>query len=490
MSSAVRLPKRPETTSGSSETEKSFASVTSVRGILRGHLVRSLLRLSVLLTVDLAVISLLRLTLRALHSGMLGGPIALFVADLLPMGAVSVAQLSVAVVSANLLLGCYRSGDRWSDPAHLLKGVGLGVFLALYSDLWHGGAGIVVGRGLLTWLALGPLLIVARGAASRVSRRWAKNTLSYRVLVILGDRVDGKGPSLGPSYQEASTIHYGDLPDDVEAMERLLAGGVDTVLVRGHLPSEFFGQVTDFALTHGCRLLCMPRNARGLGVKSTRVWLEGRPLTDLTAPGLRASQLVLKRALDIVVAASLIVVLSPLFAIVALWVKCDSEGQILFRQRRPGIRGEWFGMLKFRSMRHDAEVVLRADPELYEIFLQNDCKLLEEMDPRLTRSGRLIRKTSLDELPQLFNVLRGDMSLVGPRPLVGPELEKYGGRIPTLLSVRPGITGLWQVSGRSRVRYPARAEMDLDYVRNWSFLGDVWILLLTPFVVLIRRGAH
>jgi lipopolysaccharide/colanic/teichoic acid biosynthesis glycosyltransferase len=96
----------------------------------------------------------------------------------------------------------------------------------------------------------------------------------------------------------------------------------------------------------------------------------------------------------------------------------------------------------------------------------------------------------MDELPQLINVLLGHMSLVGPRPLVGPELENYGGRIPTLLSVKPGITGLWQVSGRSRVAYPERAEMDLEYVRRWSFLRDLWILALTPMAVLLRRGAH
>jgi len=147
-------------------------------------------------------------------------------------------------------------------------------------------------------------------------------------------------------------------------------------------------------------------------------------------------------------------------------------------------------MLKFRSMRVDAEDALYANPELHSRFLANGCKLPENEDPRITRVGRLLRKLSLDELPQLFNVIRGDMSLVGPRPLVGPELENYAGRVPVLLSVKPGMTGLWQVSGRSAVPYPERAEMDLEYVRNWSFLGDLWILILTPFVVLAGRGAH
>jgi lipopolysaccharide/colanic/teichoic acid biosynthesis glycosyltransferase len=147
-------------------------------------------------------------------------------------------------------------------------------------------------------------------------------------------------------------------------------------------------------------------------------------------------------------------------------------------------------MFKFRSMRVDAEDVLTADTELYERFLRNGCKLPEGEDPRITRVGRFMRRTSLDELPQLLNVVLGDMSLVGPRPLVGPELANYGEGVPTLLSVRPGMTGRWQVSGRSAIAFPERAEMDLEYVRNWSFLGDLWILVLTPAAVLLRTGAH
>ena len=161
---------------------------------------------------------------------------------------------------------------------------------------------------------------------------------------------------------------------------------------------------------------------------------------------------------------------------------------------RPGFslghRGKFFDLIKFRSMRSNAEEVLRNDPLLQRTYIENDFKLPENDDPRVTRLGRFLRRTSLDELPQLLNVLVGDMSLVGPRPLVGPELEKYGSRIPTLLSVKPGMTGRWQVSGRSSIPYPERAEMDLEYVRNWSFLGDLWILALTLPAVLIRNGAH
>ncbi|HSH75417.1 MAG TPA: sugar transferase, partial [Longimicrobiales bacterium] len=177
-------------------------------------------------------------------------------------------------------------------------------------------------------------------------------------------------------------------------------------------------------------------------------------------------------------------------AILALAVKLDSPGPVFFRQRRAAYRGGFFELLKLRSMRADAETVLRADPEMYARYLENDFKLPENEDPRITPLGRTLRKTSLDELPQLINVVRGDMSLVGPRPVVEPELEMYRGRIPTFLSMKPGITGPWQISGRSNIGFPERAQMDLDYVRNWSLLRDGWILLLTLPAVVLRRGAH
>jgi lipopolysaccharide/colanic/teichoic acid biosynthesis glycosyltransferase len=141
-------------------------------------------------------------------------------------------------------------------------------------------------------------------------------------------------------------------------------------------------------------------------------------------------------------------------------------------------------------MRPDAELVLRRDLNLYRRYVENDFKLPEDEDPRLTRVGRFLRKTSLDELPQFFNVLKGDMSLVGPRPVVEPELKMYKGRIPTFLSVKPGMTGLWQISGRSHVGFPERAAIDLEYIRHWSLLKDLWLLFMTLPAVLLGRGAH
>lgn len=196
-----------------------------------------------------------------------------------------------------------------------------------------------------------------------------------------------------------------------------------------------------------------------------------------------------KRMLDIVGATVLLVAFSPLLALLALWVRLDSAGPALFGHERLGAGGKRFRCFKFRTMRRNAEEQLRADPALFAQYVANDYKLPPDRDPRLTRIGWLLRRSSLDELPQLVNVLRGEMSLVGPRPIVPREVEQYGVDAELLLSVRPGITGAWAVSGRSDVEYPRRAEIELDYVRRWSLRWDLRILRLTVPTVLRCRGA-
>jgi exopolysaccharide production protein ExoY len=201
-------------------------------------------------------------------------------------------------------------------------------------------------------------------------------------------------------------------------------------------------------------------------------------------------QKILKRVLDIVIAGSLLVLLTPVIVIVALCL-LRSPGSILFGHERIGQGGRRFRCLKFRSMVPDAEMRLRALLETdagAALEWQNTRKLLK--DPRVTPIGKLLRKTSLDEIPQLINVLRGEMSMVGPRPVPEAEMrEHYGPFSASYLSVRPGITGLWQVSGRSNTGYDERVAMDVRYVREFSLLGDLLIIAKTIPVVLTRRGA-
>ena len=197
-----------------------------------------------------------------------------------------------------------------------------------------------------------------------------------------------------------------------------------------------------------------------------------------------------KRVLDVVGAIALGLVFSPLIvAIVALML--PGGNPILYRHRRVGRNGRTFSCVKFRTMIPNADQVLRGllenDPELRAEWIQ-DRKL--RRDPRVTRLGHFLRRTSLDELPQLLNVLRGEMSLVGPRPVVREELLRYGRSVGIYLSVKPGITGLWQVTGRNNTSYRRRVALDIYYIRNQNVLLDLYILTKTTGVVLRGNGAY
>jgi lipopolysaccharide/colanic/teichoic acid biosynthesis glycosyltransferase len=199
-----------------------------------------------------------------------------------------------------------------------------------------------------------------------------------------------------------------------------------------------------------------------------------------------AIQRFLKDGIDLVGAGILAIILMPLFILVSLIVLMDDGRPVIYRRRVVGTNGE-FDAFKFRSMKCDAEAILSKDPALKTKFERN-FKL--ENDPRLTWSGLFLRKLSLDELPQLFNVLKGQMSLVGPRMISPAEVEKYGPNKQLLFTVKPGLTGYWQVNGRQSVSYDERVRMDLHYINNWSLALDLKILLKTPYAVLKKEGAY
>lgn len=212
----------------------------------------------------------------------------------------------------------------------------------------------------------------------------------------------------------------------------------------------------------------------------------GLPLIHVTTPNLNRGQRVVKRSFDVLGAVALLVLLCPVFVILIVLIRLDSKGPVFFRQERVGTGGTRFEMYKFRSMVIDAEAQLHA---LREKSDGNEVLFKLKNDPRITRVGRLIRKYSLDELPQLVNVLGGSMSLVGPRPPLASEVEKYDTHVHRRLLVRPGMTGLWQVSGRSLLSWEDTVRLDLYYVENWSLAGDITILLRTFRAVFRRHGA-
>lgn len=211
------------------------------------------------------------------------------------------------------------------------------------------------------------------------------------------------------------------------------------------------------------------------------------PMVTLVKTPMRGLGLVLKRCFDFAAAALLVAVLSPFLMLVAILIKLDSEGPVFYKQQRVGRNGRLFYMYKFRSMRPDADQLLK------ELWDQNEADGIAfkiHDDPRVTRLGRFLRKYSIDELPQLFNVLKGDMSLVGPRPPLPIEVEHYGAWEWRRLEVTPGITGLWQVSGRSDLSFSQWVNLDIYYIENWSLILDLKILLKTIPVVIRGEGAY
>ncbi len=230
--------------------------------------------------------------------------------------------------------------------------------------------------------------------------------------------------------------------------------------------------------------------------KNKKFWLSPRVLGKTTAFLVRQNltdlrRLRLKRCMDVLISSVAIVILSPLFFYLALWIRFSSSGPAFYRQERIGQGGKHIRIWKFRTMVENADEVLAQ-------YLEDNKELKKEWDeyqklrhdPRITTAGRFLRKTSLDELPQLFNVLWGTMTLVGPRPIVDSEIERYGDVYLEYQEVKPGITGLWQISGRNNTTYEERVMYDRYYVTNWSVWMDLWILMRTIPVAIRGEGAY
>ncbi|MFF2271626.1 sugar transferase [Agromyces sp. NPDC058136] len=215
--------------------------------------------------------------------------------------------------------------------------------------------------------------------------------------------------------------------------------------------------------------------------------IDGLPLIQVEIPHFDGGKHALKRGFDIVAASLGLIAISPLLIAIAIAIKLDSRGPILYVQERIGRDGQAFRLLKFRSMIPDAD---RVRTSLLE---QNDAAgLLFKVkdDPRVTRTGRFLRRHSLDELPQLWNVVRGDMSMVGPRPPLAAEVHEYADHVRRRLLIKPGLTGLWQVSGRSDLDWDESVRLDLYYVENWSLTGDLMLIWRTIRVVVRPVGAY
>jgi exopolysaccharide biosynthesis polyprenyl glycosylphosphotransferase len=304
--------------------------------------------------------------------------------------------------------------------------------------------------------------------------------------------VEGPGTKLGPGRDnrvlDLVPVLGGD-PDIVELVERL---DVDRVMLTPALSeSRRRVEVVCELSELGIHVDLVPSWSDVVGTRFEVNEMEGMPLLTMPRPRLLRSALRLKRALDLAVGTVALVVLAPVIAACALAIKLDSPGPVFFRQRRVGRDDRPFRVFKFRSMHVDADS--RKDDVATLNFHGggNDSGMFKiREDPRITRVGRFLRRYSLDELPQLFNILRGEMSFVGPRPLIETEDRQIEGRFRRRLSLTPGLTGLWQAHGRSDIPFEQMVNLDYLYVTNWSLWGDVKLVMRTVSAVLRGSGAY
>lgn len=339
---------------------------------------------------------------------------------------------------------------------------------------------LILGRLRRRGIGVERVLIVGAGDIGRTVMRnmIAQPELGYQIVGFVDDDPD-KRVNIGRVHALGS-IH--DLPAVLHQQP------VDQVIIT--LPWDSHRQIMQIIADcegTGVRTRIVP-DLFQLSLSRVQIdTLNGVPLIGVKAMSIRGWNLALKRLIDIVVSGVLLCLNAPLLFVVALLIKWDSPGPVLFRQKRVGRAGQMFTVFKFRSMRFGAE------NERYQLAGQNEASgplFKIRHDPRITRAGRWLRRLSLDELPQLYNVFRGEMSLVGPRPAIPAEVEQYQEWHRRRLDVSPGMTGLWQVSGRSELTFDEMVMLDLFYAENWSLGLDFKILVRTIPTMLLGTGAY
>jgi exopolysaccharide biosynthesis polyprenyl glycosylphosphotransferase len=321
-----------------------------------------------------------------------------------------------------------------------------------------------------------PVIIVGTGceAVSLFDATRRRPDLGYEVLGFTGDQVGAAGSAV-----------LGSIDETVDVVRR--TGATGAILSVASLHPDEVNRLTRILTTDGCHVT-LSSSLHDIDIARTRSQsIDGRLMIYVEPTNRSQTHRLLKRTFDVVVAGLALLLTLPIMVFAAVAIKLDSRGPVLFRQVRVGKDGELFEMLKFRSMVQDAEE-MRSE---LEVLNERSGPLFKlSADPRITRTGRWLRKSSVDELPQFWNVLRGEMSVVGPRPALPSETEQWTPDLRERLRVLPGITGMWQVSGRSEADFELYRRLDLFYVDNWSLLHDLKIVAKTFSVVLTGRGSH
>ena len=279
-----------------------------------------------------------------------------------------------------------------------------------------------------------------------------------------------------------------DVIEDIDNIDELVSkNNINEILVTKRISDGEVLKLISLKRKKGVYIKMVPESYLFFSKRISFDEISGIPVMELEISNLEGFQGYIKEIIDIVLGTIGLILFSPLFIIIAILIKLDSEGPIFYKHLRVGRYGKPFYLWKFRTMYKDADKILDKYPELKKEF-EKEFKL--KNDPRVTRIGKFLRKFSLDEIPQIFNILKGEMSIVGPRPVTFKELEKYGEYKEEVLRVKPGLTGLWQVSGRSDLDYARRIALDLYYIQNWSLLLDIKIILKTIPAVFWGKGAY
>ena len=365
---------------------------------------------------------------------------------------------------------------------YILVAFPLGVIVLVMSRwIWRQWLGTQRARGEYSSRVL---LLGSEASTSHLARELAR-------LPMAGYRVVG---ACIPSGTVAGFLPGTEIPVFVsldKLDEGMRVSGADTLVIASSedLSAEKIRQIS-WSLEPGRQHLVVAPSLTDIGGPRIHTRpVAGLPLIHVETPRYTGSKQFTKRLFDLLASSLLIVCLSPVLAFIAVTVRLTSTGPVLFRQERVGINGSRFNMLKFRSMVVNAEELLE-NLQAQQRDKGNSVLFKMANDPRITPIGRILRRFSLDELPQLFNVLNGTMSLVGPRPPLESEVNQYDPHVHRRFLVKPGITGLWQVSGRSNLSWEDTVRLDLYYVENWSIVGDLSILWRTAKAVVGRDGAY
>lgn len=401
-----------------------------------------------------------------------------------------------------IAFGTYRPGANRHDPLRLTLAVGLAVVLLwiqaeLLPDVWAGGWWL----GLFAVLVL-PLLIVERWIVQQAVLALRRRGYLHRRALVVGEAADAwdvlRSSRSEPDSDLVFVDHLASSPGSGSAAERgfedleriIEESDVELVVLACEDKDPALEELIERSLAAGVPVVALTSVTRRLAACIGHAGdLFGPSALEIRPPALRLPELSLKRVFDLIVAVVTLVLLAPLFLLVAVAIVLDSRGPVFFTQTRVGLGGHLFTMIKFRSMYVDAE---ERKKELLHLNQYGDGRLFKIAgDPRVTRVGAFLRHWSIDELPQLFNVVIGDMSLVGPRPPIPEEVVSYEGHHFERLTVQPGVTGPWQANGRNNIQdFERVVQMERDYIERWSFLLDLKILAKTVGVVLRGEGAH